>query len=219
MATVDISPAPDSDTLRKVLRTIDITVPLRTEGRKTTHTERWIVCRLLSTLDRQGHLCFPVSVTHRDKPDFLVTQGSLQVGIEATEAISEQYAAFSALAEREFPDILLDPGHFRWDSPRKTVEEMREILRQGRLTAAPWIGDRPEEEWALYMESIVRTKLGKLRRLDFTKNSLRTGWRSIATCRFRTYAWRGHPIGYCQRSLTSGMMRLRSSAFISSTVP
>lgn len=171
MTTADISTAPDSCTLRDVLRKIDITVPLRTEGRKTAHTERWIICRLLSTLDRHGRVGFPVSVTHRDKPDFLVTLGPLQVGIETTEAISEQYAAFSALAEREFPDVLLDPGHFRWDSPRKTVDEMREILRQGRLTAPPWVGDRPEEEWALYMESIVRTKLGKLNRIDFTKFS------------------------------------------------
>jgi hypothetical protein len=98
-----------------------------------------------------------------------VAQGSLQVGVEATEAISEQYAAFSAIAEREFPDVLLDPGHFRWDSPPKTIEEMRETLRQGRLTAPPWVGDRPEEEWALYMESILRTKISKLKRPDFTK--------------------------------------------------
>ncbi len=96
-------------------------------------------------------------------------QSLLQVGVEVTEAISEQYAAFSAIAEREFPEVLLDPGHFRWDSPHKTVEEMREILRQGVLTAPPWVGDRPEEEWALYMESVVRTKLEKLKRLDFMK--------------------------------------------------
>jgi hypothetical protein len=169
MTTADIASASDSGTLREVLRAIDITVPLRTEGRKTAHTERWVICRLLSTLDRHGRLGFPVSVTHRDKPDFLVTQHSLQSGIEATEAISEQYAAFSALAEREFPDVLLDPGHFKWDSPRRNVEEMRAILRKGHLTAPPWVGDRPEEEWALYMESIVRTKLRKLRRPDFTK--------------------------------------------------
>lgn len=177
MAVVDIAPVPDSRTLRETLRAIDITVPLRTEGRKTAHTESWVICRLLSTLARHGRLSFPVSVTHRDKPDFLLMQGLLQVGIEATEAISEQYAAFSALAEREFPNVLLDPGHFRWNSPRKTVEEMREILRKGRLTAPPWVGDRPEEEWALYMESIVRTKLSKLKRSDFAK--LPENWLAI----------------------------------------
>src|SRR4029077_17901478 len=114
MTTADISPALDSGTLRNALRAIDITVPLRTEGRKTAHTEQWVICRLLSTLDRHGRVGFPVSVIHRDRPDFLVMQSAIQVGVEATEAISEEYAAFSALAEREFPDVLLDPGHFRW---------------------------------------------------------------------------------------------------------
>jgi len=169
MTTIDIALTCDSGSLRDLLRSIDITVPQRTEGRKTAHTERWVICRLLSTLDKHGRLAFPLSVTHRDRPDFLVLQSLLQVGVEVTEAISEQYAAFSAIAEREFPEVLLDPGHFRWDSPHKTVEEMREILRQGVLTAPPWVGDRPEEEWALYMESVVRTKLEKLKRLDFMK--------------------------------------------------
>ncbi len=166
---VDIATTYDSDSFREKLRAIDITVPHRTEGRKTPHTERWVICRLLSTLNRHSRLAFPVSVTHRDKPDFLLIQSSLKVGIEVTEAISEQYAEFSALAEREFPDDLLDPGHFRWGSPRKTVEEMRIIIRQGCLTAPPWVGERPEEEWALFMESIVRTKLMKLKHHDFSK--------------------------------------------------
>lgn len=171
MTNTDIATTYDSNSLRDVLRAIDISVPLRTEGRKTAHTERWAICRLLSTLDKHGRLDYPVSVTHQDKPDFLVMQNSFQVGAEATEAISEQYAAFSALAEREFPDILLDPGHFRWGCHRKTVEKMREILRQDRLAAPPWEGERPEEEWALYMESIVRTKLKKLKHPDFKKYS------------------------------------------------
>ena len=169
VTSTNIALSYDSESLRDKLQAVDITVPLRTEGRKTAHTERWVICRLLSTLASCGQLAFPVSVAHRDKPDFLLAQGSRQVGVEATEAISEQYAAFSALAEREFPDVLLDPGHFRWGSPQKSVEEMRDILRHGQLTAPPWAGDRPEEEWALSMESIVRVKLGKLARPDFAK--------------------------------------------------
>lgn len=169
MAHADIAPVTDSAVLRGTLQAIDITVPLRTEGRKTCHTERWVICRLLSTLDKHGRLAFPVSVAHRDKPDFLVTQASRKVGVEATEAISEQYAAYSALAEREFPDVLLEPGHFRWGSLQKSVEEMREILRRERLSAPPWVGDRPEQEWTQYMDSIVRTKTEKLKQADYVK--------------------------------------------------
>lgn len=169
MDRVDISAIKDSTTLRARLQAIDISVPLRTEGRTSDHTERWVICRLLATLDKHGRLSFPLSVTHRDRPDFLVNGNQGQVGVEATEAISQQYAAFSLLAEREFPDVLLEPGQFKWDSPERTPDEMREILRQGRLTAAPWVGDRPEQEWAQYMESIIRAKLKKLQRVNFGK--------------------------------------------------
>lgn len=169
MTRTDIALVADSALLRQTLQTIDITVPLRTEGRKTFDAERWVICRLLSTLNQHQRLVFPLSLAHRDKPDFLVTQSSFQVGVEATEAISKQYAAFSAIAEREFPGVPREPSHFKWGSPRKTAEEMREILRQGRLTGRPWMGDRPEREWALYMESIVRDKVEKLKQVDYVK--------------------------------------------------
>ncbi len=169
MARSEIASVTDSALLREALKATDITVPLRTEGRKSSHTERWVICRLVSTLDKHGHLAFPLSVSHRDKPDFLITQASRHIGVEATEAISEQYAAYSALAEREFPDVLLEPGHFRWGSPPKTVDEMRNILRRGQLSAPPWVGDRPEQEWVLYVESIIRTKVEKLKQVDYVK--------------------------------------------------
>jgi hypothetical protein len=149
-------------TLLAELRAIDISVPLRTEGRKTHHAETWTICRLLSTLADSECLDYPLSLEHRDRPDFLLSSGKTEIGIEVTEAVSEQYAAFSALAEREFPDTFLDPGHFRWGAKKITVEEMRALLRQSQLTAPPWCGDRPEREWASYIESVIESKLKKL---------------------------------------------------------
>ena len=110
--TIAISSAADTDELFAALRSIDISVPLRTEGRTTHHAEVWTVCRLLSTLAQAQRLSFPMSLRHRDRPDFLIAAGATKVGVEVTEAISEQYAAYSALAEREFPDTLLEPGIF-----------------------------------------------------------------------------------------------------------
>ena len=169
MTRIDLLPLANSAALTSALQALDIILPLRTEGRSTFHTEHWITARLLSTLNKHRRLAFPVSLQHRDTPDFLLIQHALKVGVEATEAVSEQYAAYSALAEREFPDVLLEPSHFKWGTPRKNVEEMRDILRRGRLTGVPWVGERAEEEWALYMESIVRAKLEKLKQADYIK--------------------------------------------------
>lgn len=48
-----------------------------------------------------------------------------------------------------------------------SVNDMRELLRQDQMTARPWIGTRPEKEWALFMQSVIDTKLEKLTRAGF----------------------------------------------------
>lgn len=135
------------------------------------------MCHLLSTLANEKDLSFPISVNHRDRPDFLIHAGKSKVGIEVTEAVSERYAAYMALAEREFPNVFLEPAHFRWSEPKLTVEEMRGLLRQSQLTSNGWAGDDPEKEWALFIQSVVDAKLIKLARPEFEK--LNQNWLSI----------------------------------------
>lgn len=149
----------DKNSLLQILAETDIDVPARTEGRRTEHTEKWIICRLLSTLASLNKLEYPVNLIHRDRPDFLLTIGSRNIGIEFTEAISRDFAEYCAPAEREFPDTLVEPGLFRWGVSRLSVQDMRELLKRGRLQSNGWDGDIAEEEWALYLESVLRKKL------------------------------------------------------------
>ncbi len=157
------------DSLFTVLRATDISVPLQTEGQTTGHVERWIICRLLATLGKQGRLDFPLELKHPDRPDFLLRSGLAKIGVETSKLVPEQYAAYSALAEREFPDTMLDPGLFRRKSPRRTPDKMRSFLRDGRLLSKPWVRDGPEREWAGYFEDRVRDKLAKLADPGFAK--------------------------------------------------
>jgi hypothetical protein len=151
------------------LRHIDISVPARTEGRLSDHTETWTGARLLSTLARANSLQYPLCAVHRDRPDMLLQSNRLMIGLEITEAISEQYAAYCALAEREFPGATLELALFRWGSPTRTVDEMRELLRNDRLISPPWTGDSAEQEWALFIKSVIDNKLGKLAQPGFGK--------------------------------------------------
>lgn len=151
------------------LRAVDISVPARTEHRTTRHTETWAICRLLSTLAAAGRLSYPVALTHRDRADFLLERQNATVGIEVTEAIPEHYAAYCALAEREFPEMVLEPAHFRWGARRLAVHEMRDLLRQNQLTSPGWVGDRPEQEWAQFIKGVLVAKLEKLARPEFRR--------------------------------------------------
>lgn len=167
--SLNIPAVESSLNLLAVLRGVDLSVPGRIDGRTTDHTETWTIARLLSTLANSDWIAFPLTVTHRDRPDSLIQFGTQKIGVEITEAVSTQYAAYCALAEREFPDVFLEPAHFRWDSPSLSAEEMRALLRQSQLTSVGWVGDRPEQEWALFIQSIVDAKLAKLAQPGFEK--------------------------------------------------
>ena len=157
------------EALIEVLTKTDIRVPERTAGRQKTQTESWTICRLLATIGKGSDLAFPISVTHRDAPDFLVSAGSRKIGVEITEAISEQFAWALAIAEQEFSNALLDLGNFRWGTPHRTKEELRKLLRKKALTSDGWSGNHPEQEWALYMQSVIESKLLKLQKGHFEK--------------------------------------------------
>ena len=175
--SVVISSAANSTELQSVLKSIDISVPLRTEKRLSEHTETWAICRLMATLVESNLVTYPVSIQHRERPDFLLQFGETQIGVEVTEAISEQYAEYSALAQHEFPDAFLEAGCFRWGAPKLTTDEIRSRLRQDQLTSSPWVGDRAEREWALNIQSVVKSKLVKLANPEFSHFS--ENWLSI----------------------------------------
>lgn len=107
-------------------------------------------------------LDFPLSLEHIDKPDFLLKTGGKLTGIEATESIPPDYAKCCALAERENPDAIIDMSLFKWGSPSKSTEELRDIMNSPRLMGDGWDGDSAEVEWARYMNDVVSVKLEKL---------------------------------------------------------
>ena len=153
--------------LDKLLNQISTSVPPRTDGRTTEHTEVWVMHRYLEVLAHNNLLNFPFSVEHSDKPDFILKESFSTVGIEVTEAVSKQFAAYCALAEREYPKSSIDLGLFRWGKKDLTIPEMRALLAKNKSVSSG--GDNPEHEWALYLNGIIRKKLRKFAHPEFVK--------------------------------------------------
>lgn len=149
------------ESLFEALRSIDIAVPLLSEGRTKQHIERWTICRLLSTLAANDGLDYPVSLTQGERPDFQLVTGPTDTGIEVTQALLANYAEYQKLGEQEFPSSMLEPGHFRRGKVK--VSEMKELLAQGHLSAMPWMGNSMEREWA---DEMLRAIVGKKRKLN-----------------------------------------------------
>jgi hypothetical protein len=152
--------------LLNILGQLDISVPLRTEGRTTEHCERWSICRFLASFSDSELLSFPLSLVHRDKPDFLLEFGQRKVGIEATEAVPENDAAIDAYREnKEIDGLFFLKRHLPGDAKLRGAD-----LKQEASSDDPgnvWGGDSVEREWAGAMKSFVIGKVAKSKKPDF----------------------------------------------------
>jgi hypothetical protein len=150
--------------LLSALKDIDIRVPPRKQGRTTEHGERWSICRLLATLAKNDFLAYPLEFIKRPKrqpPDFSLRNGHLDIGIEVTEAINEDYAKATTLPEADERGAVIDPSLFKWGSSRKKLHELRTIVKQRKLTGPGWEGNSVEIEYAnaIIEKTLAKTKL------------------------------------------------------------
>jgi hypothetical protein len=176
--TLEIEKVWNRDDLFSALRGTDISVPPRNEGRTTAHRETYNICHLLSTLARVDELTFPISARQQDRPDVLISTGNTEIGIEITEAIPQQFAAFCAFVNREYPGHWLPAIHFPWDAPHLTdYDKVRELLRKRAVACSGWMADEPEREWADFILSVIDRKLKSLAEPDFGKHD--RNWLSI----------------------------------------
>ena len=95
----------------ELLRTLEessVPVPTRGQGRKTEHTESWVIRHFLEAAAESGLLEFPLCVEPGDKPDLVLTSQFGKTGIEITEAVLEDSARVDALhAHREISTELM----------------------------------------------------------------------------------------------------------------
>jgi hypothetical protein len=159
--------ADKADEFRVRLGGLEIDVPARSEGRTTHQVERYSVAHLLITLPVE-RISFPLMLTHRDRPDFLLEMPSGDLGIEHTEAVPENIANAQAMRERGLgPDVYCIP-RARPGEPRKTADQLRCEIEADE-PGDGWYGNAPKREWAEAMAHYVKAKLPKAMEDGFTR--------------------------------------------------
>ncbi|BBN87054.1 hypothetical protein [Azospira sp. I09] len=154
--------------LLQQLREIDISVPLRTEGRTTEHCERWSICRFLASYAESSLINYPLRLQKRERPDFLLEIPFGSVGIEITEAVPPDFAWADAKREELNYDTLTFIHRFEPGEPRRSKEEIDRIAR-GATWGDVWAGDAPEREWADAMLHFARRKAEALAKTGFER--------------------------------------------------
>jgi hypothetical protein len=164
---------------KRKIRKIDTHVPLRSEGRDTDHCEIYSIVGMLNTLP-PNELNYPVQVVHRDRPDFLLIMATHQVGVEVTEAVSENTASMDKLRESE-PDLTDskdDEAQFFFSRKAVLGEEkiyaavLRDMIRANN-PGGGWVGNGAKE-WAEALAHVVTSKVEKANKPGF--NSFTQNW-------------------------------------------
>lgn len=154
--------------LSTLLANLDISVPPRSEGRTKEHTERYAISFLLSTLNDCGRVNFPMSLIRRERPDFLLSVNGLKIGIEHTEAISQNEAQKDVLRDKiECSDVHFLSHAIPGEPKRSSKTLIEEILNDE--AGEGWHGDAVEREWASAMSYSAKTKLTKVVKPGFER--------------------------------------------------
>jgi hypothetical protein len=151
--------ASTTEELKSGLAQLDIDVPDRSEGRSNHHTERYCIAHLLATLP-ETRLSFPLTLTHSDRPDFVLSMPKGDVGIEHTEAVPENVARAQFLRGKGFGPVVYFTPHATPGEPRKTAAELRQEIESDEAGDG-WAGDSAEREWAAAMAHYVKEKMTK----------------------------------------------------------
>ncbi|MCP3178336.1 hypothetical protein MJO47_14620 [Desulfuromonas sp. KJ2020] len=150
------------------MRSIEISVPRRSEGRTKEHAERYAIAHLLSALLGKDRLSYPLELIQRERPDFLIKENGVQIGIEHTEAVPQNYAHKTVLRYKiAGPKVYFISRH-QPGEPRKPAKKLIEEI-QANHSGPGWEGDSVEREWTEAILYFVKNKIETLAKEGFEK--------------------------------------------------
>lgn len=156
------------DDLPAQLRAANIPVPGRAHGRTSEHAELYGAIRLLAS-QRYGLGDFPLTLKKRERPDFVLTLDDVVIGIEHTEAISQNDAKAAALRDAGIgPEVYYSKPTSLSELP-KTSKQLEEDIQADEMGDG-WCGDSVERDWADAMTHFVEKKVASTQREGYTRH-------------------------------------------------
>ena len=154
--------ASSTEELKREIFNLSIIVPPRGKLRTTEQCEQWQIHHYLLALIELNKLKTPFKLEKRERPDFEVVNGTITIGIEATEIINPDYARAITLPEAKLDGLVIDPSHFKWGNSGRSLDELRNIVTRDKLTGTPWCGQSVEVEFTKSVIDTVNAKHSKL---------------------------------------------------------
>lgn len=127
--------------------------------------------RALSTLCANQLLEYPLRLTKRERPDFLLVCADKAIGCEITEAVNGECLKAKSLPEAAKESSIVDVSKFKWGAPKRSLDKLREIASQDKLTGSGWAGNSVEVEFSQLVFDVASRKTETLNKAGFDKFS------------------------------------------------
>lgn len=156
---------------------LDCSLPDRTKGRRTHHEERFDIKHYIMILAGNDRLSYPFTLKKRESPDFVSCSLKDTIGIECTNADTQEYQQALTEAERDKSIVLIEPSHFKssYGSLQRGAYK-RALKKMGnKLNGPGWRGNEAEQEWVQIIVNTIEEKVSKLNKpyfKHFKKNAL-----------------------------------------------
>lgn len=153
--------------LGSYLRALNVTVPGRGSGRTSGMVEVYGVVRLLAS--RSYALSeFPLRLIKRERPDFMLVLNGEEVGVEHTEAISQNDAKEAALRDQGVGPDTYFAKPTSLDERVKSSKELATEIEADEMSDG-WSGESVELGWAEAMARFVEKKTVSAQRPGYTR--------------------------------------------------
>lgn len=143
----------------------NVEVPSRSKGRTKDHVEVYATARLLGSLP-WGESDFPLRLDKSERPDFILHCDKRKIGVEHTEAISQNAAKEAALRAKGEGSEFHFLRRASLDELKKSSKALIAEIAVG-ASGSVWGGDSVEREWAEAMMHFVMEKLSTAKRPGF----------------------------------------------------
>ena len=162
--------AADAASLRQQLDLREHPLAGGTGGEIKTQRERWMMVRWLTAW--ASELVYPLRVSKRESPDFMLDAGPDRIGVECMEVVPEAFKQVQAKLNginsgwvRPVPQHRAEEARAEWDSPL-----LRQLLAD-TYEGSPWAGDEPERLWVEVMRWAVEKKRQVLHKPGYARQA------------------------------------------------
>ncbi|KRA16813.1 hypothetical protein ASD69_08645 [Lysobacter sp. Root604] len=111
---------------------------------------------------------FPLTLKKRERPDFVLALNDVVIGIEHTEAISQNDAKAAALRDDGHGPKVYFSKPASVSEPPKTSKQLKEEILADEMGDG-WVGDSAERGWAEAMTHFVEKKMTSAQGEGYTR--------------------------------------------------